>query len=333
MPSTLYDKWQQLLKRSRSTLSNAMPGQGVSREDVLNCYHLLLGRVPESDQVIDQKLSANSQRGLVMEFVSSEEFRSRFPEVFIQDKPWVMVESQEQFRIWVNLSDLAVSGAIIRDRFELDETAFVHTHVKPGMTALDIGANLGFYSLLMAQCVGPNGRVIGFEPLPFLHEMAMKSVSENGFDQCIIHNVALGTEVGEAQLVYAPNSTNWGGAYLCFDGSVPADHTAVSVPVRPLSTHVSADRPIDFIKIDVEGAEPMVLEAAADLLRKNRPVILSEIHADQLMRVSGTTPREYICLLGDIGYGCRRVEKGGSMGAALTGAESLEIANVAFVPK
>lgn len=83
--------------------------------------------------------------------------------------------------------------------------------------------------------------------------------------QCSIHNVALATQRGSPQLIYAPGPANWGGAYLAFDGVGCPDHASVTVPLAPLSDCV-ANVSSDFVKMDVEGDESVVLNTSQDYL-------------------------------------------------------------------
>ncbi len=305
----------------------------LKKEDVVWGYKILLNREPESDSVINEKLaSCKTNSDLVSNIMDSIEFKNRF-DISTKDSndSWVITEHPLGFRMWVNLADKVISGNIIKNNYEPLEVSFVKKNVKDGDLAIDIGANIGFYSLLFSKCVGPSGHVIGFEPLPFLHEAAIRSVNENGYNQCRIHNVALGAESGEAQLLYAPESPNWGGAYLSFDGIKKENQSLVSVPIRPLSDFVGDER-INFIKIDVEGAESIVLGSSRQVLKEHKPIIMSEIHKFQLKLVSNTTAREYISMIRELGYGCYPLLSGGKLANDITDLGETELANVAFIP-
>jgi FkbM family methyltransferase len=301
----------------------------VSRDQVLWGYRLLLEREPESEAVVADKAKCSSVGALVEEFLGSSEFRDKHPNFTVQENRWVMIEHVLGFRIWVNLADLAVSGAVMRNQFEPAEVAFVHQNVCDGDTVLDIGTNIGFFSLLFSKQVGTAGRVIGFEPLTFLYEAALKSIEENLFKQCSIHNVALAAERGSAQLIYAPGSTTWGGAFLSFDGVGLPNHASVAVSMAPLSDFVE-NISARFIKIDVEGAEHVVLSASQDYLAQSRPVVMSEIHEAQLKRVSGVSAVEYIGMMGRLGYRCFEIGLQGEIGREITGNEGFGLINVVF---
>lgn len=304
----------------------------ISRDCVEWGYRLILGREPESEDVIASKMACEDFRDLSGQLIYSDEFISKQPSFMPPLNKWVMGEHDLDFKIWVNLADTAISWPVLRNEFEAAEVSFVKANVKAGQSVIDIGTNIGFFSLLFSRLVGPSGRVIGFEPMPFLYERAAMSVRENGFDHCAIHNVALAREEGTAHLVYAPGSPNWGGAFLSFDGSILPDHAGVVVPIQPLTMYLT-DFYANFVKIDVEGAEYVVISSAIEYFSAHRPVILSEIHADQLFRVSGVAPRDYIKLLGDAGYKCFELLSDGTLGGELSGDEEFTVLNVVFLPE
>lgn len=304
----------------------------VSKEDVVLCYQLLLDRNPESESAIESKIQCSNKTQLLGEFINSVEFHEKHHGlVSPKTNAWVMVETAQGFRIWVNLADAVISWSIINNNFEQPEVNFVKNHVVKGNTALDVGSNIGFFSMLMASIVGKEGKVIGFEPLRFLCEAAQRSLRENHFSNCLIHNVALAGERGEALLVYAPGSSNWGGAFLSFDNTILDGHSGVSVPVLTVLDFVD-DKNIDFIKIDVEGAEFVVLNNCKNLLCKCRPTIISEVHCKQLFTVSKISAFDYINFIKSCGYTCHRITNDGFFGEEVFGSEDFEVLNVAFKP-
>lgn len=150
------------------------------------------------------------------------------------------------------------------ERF-VDERHVLRRLLKPGMTVVDVGANIGYYMLLADQCVGAAGKIICIEPsvenLPELR----RNVEANGLANVTLHEVALGAEDGEVGLKSGINS---GVAELG-----QAEHV---VPVRRLDSLVSER--VDFMKIDVEGYEGHVIAGAGGLIEKHRPTVFLEMH-------------------------------------------------------
>ena len=318
-------------RRARAT-SPGETSPGVAEDDVRWAYRLLLDREAESDAVVREKLVLASRRELRNAILLSPEFRSRNPEIAGFDETCiVLAELAGGCRIYVDLSDVYVGQAIARGAYERDEADLVRRLVAPGQNAIDCGANLGFYTLLLASLLGPDGRVHAFEPLPANAALLDRSIAENRLgDRIALERVALGRSADVLHLVHVPGGVNSGGAFLApRDQPVPPGHAAVPVAVRKLDD-VALRRPISFVKLDVEGAEPLVLEGARELLAADRPVVLSEIHRAQLARVAGTTPAELIADLADRGWECRRVAPGGRLGEAVRDVGE-PIASVAFV--
>lgn len=303
----------------------------LSREAVEWGYRLILGREPESEAVIAGKMNCADAAELSGQLLYCDEFISKQPSFMPPLNQWVLIDHPFGFRLWLNLADTAISWPIMRNKFELPEMAFLTNHLKTGDTAIDIGANIGFYSLLFSSIVGSSGRVIGFEPMSFLYERALMSVRESGFDHCVMHNVALGYERASARLVYSPSSPNWGAAFLSFDGSVLPHHASQTVPVHRFSEYLEGIKP-NLIKIDIEGGEYLVMSEAREMLSATKPIILSEIHSDQLRRVSGVSTAEYIGLMSDIGYRCFDISESGETRMEFRGDELFEVVNVAFMP-
>ena len=303
-------------------------GRNVTREHVVWCYRLLLGREPESENVLEQFMQASSPDAVVNTILQSQEFKSNHHAfaAHLVDK-WAMIESSQGFLIWVNLAYAAISWPIIDSEYEANETAFVLKYVRKGMTALDIGANIGFFSLLLGKAVGPSGKILGFEPLPLLHRYAVLSVAANSFAQCQIPQVAVGEQRGRMRLLDHPASTNGGGAFLDCGGNHDASLVATEVEVRLLSDF--ANGRVDFIKIDVEGADNFVFRPYRDQLMTHKPAVMSEVSPVQLAKVSGVSSGKYVSMFLDIGYDCVDLVSGRRVGRE--GVQSLT--NVIFLPK
>jgi FkbM family methyltransferase len=147
----------------------------------------------------------------------------------------------------------------------------------PGMTAYDIGANVGFTAVLAARRVGPSGRVVCFEPLPENASQIAHNARLNGFSFIDVHEIALARGDGESAFFVSEAST-WGR--LAQSGPAPKQSGVIRVPVRSLDSLSAGDaipKP-DFIKMDVEGGEADVLTGGRALIAKARPTMVIELH-------------------------------------------------------
>jgi FkbM family methyltransferase len=154
--------------------------------------------------------------------------------------------------------------------FERLETQAVLKALRPGMTFVDVGANVGYYTALAAQLVGPSGAVYAFEPSDYAHPRLTKMVETSGHKCVRILKYGLSDVAGESYLYGAVNEE-------------PCElHTATMVPSDdPQKALVRTERlddvagqlgiqKIDLIKIDVDGLEPMVLKGATKLISQGR---------------------------------------------------------------
>jgi FkbM family methyltransferase len=150
--------------------------------------------------------------------------------------------------------------------------------VKPAMVTYDIGANVGFFSLIMARLVSPNGRVVAFDPLPENARQVAYNLALNRFDNIMVRAEAVGDR--EDTAVFQVSSYSSMGR-LKDVGVPPAKQKGtIAVPLRSLDRLIEKERlpSPNFMKIDVEGAEPMVLSGATQTLATARPIMLIELH-------------------------------------------------------
>jgi len=148
----------------------------------------------------------------------------------------------------------------------------------PGMTLYDIGANVGYFSVIGARLVGSHGAVVCFEPLAENFQQIRYNTELNGFSNIQLIEAALGKADGES-LFWLSAEPTWGK--LAGAGKEPDKMVGeTSVLVRCLDKLVEEAKlpPPDVIKLDVEGAEVDVLEGALETIRRHRPRLLIELH-------------------------------------------------------
>jgi FkbM family methyltransferase len=299
------------------------PG-GLTREHVMWAYRLLLDRDPENDDVIGPKLAGSRTTAeLRHHLMTSAEFRDKNPDFAQTNETTVVIkEIAPGVRLFIDLADHVIGLNILRGHYENDEIRFVRRVLRPGDSALDVGAHLGFFTMYMASAVGARGLVHAFEPADANADLLERSIDENDYGGRVrFERAAVGASAGRAMLTFPVETLNSGGAYLLRDGSAPLPgHQKAAVPVVALDG-LPLRRPVRFIKMDVEGAEPQVVKGAERLLREDRPVILSELHPTQLDRASGVSADGFLAQMHALGYAARRLRDGGA-GAADRSEES-----------
>jgi FkbM family methyltransferase len=248
-------------------------------------------------------------------------------------KSWLLTELPNGARFWILAGDEYVSRWIVSGEYEPRETAFVRRHLKKGMHALDVGANLGWFTVNMAFLVGPGGRVDAFEPREDFALHLERTVLENRLSNVVIHKYALSATNGEGLISFDEEGLNPGGTYLQV-GETPPWDVSLKIQVRRMDSVVWA--PVDFIKIDVEGAEKLVLDGAGPILDRDRPIILSEINHDNLMRTSRISGADYIRYLEERGYVMTDILPDGRCGGRVSPAQvqaSTDVLNLACLPE
>ncbi len=194
----------------------------------------------------------------------------------------VLAQILGKFKFFCIASDVGFSPHMIFDGYwEYWLTMHFAAAIKPGDVVLDIGANLGYYTLLAADFVGPAGQVFAYEPNPRVFQYLRDTTGVNGFAQRVrLHNVALSDRVraGGASF-FVPRGEPKNGRFT-LDRETPdllKQHGDVfTVSVDTLNAD-SFER-VDFIKIDVEGAEMAVLNGLSPLIEKFRPQIVCEVN-------------------------------------------------------
>ncbi len=162
---------------------------------------------------------------------------------------------------------------------ELDRkiTWVISKVVRPGDLVLDIGANLGLISMILAKLVQPSGKVLAFEPIPYMQTLIRKAIEKNGINNIELFPIALGASPGLLTLNIPQGHFGRSSLVQNYQGE---NCESCSVPVETLSDIMRRGKfiqKIRLIKIDVEGFEPEVLKGAKEVFELNKPdVILFE---------------------------------------------------------
>ena len=166
---------------------------------------------------------------------------------------------------------------------ERAERRLIGREVKPGMVAVDVGANLGVHTLALAHAVGPAGRVHALEPDPANFRLLARAVAEASAVQVTLHGAAAAARAGEMDLHLS--AVNRGDHRLHPD---TATRARVRVPVVVLDELLAGEPHVDFVKIDVQGAEVAVVRGLERTLARNRAVgVLCEL-SPGLLRQAGS---------------------------------------------
>lgn len=192
-------------------------------------------------------------------------------------------------------ADAAVTPGLRAGDYEPHLTAVFERHCRPGMTVVDVGANLGYYSLLAARLVGAAGRVVALEPNSENCRLLLSSLRLGGVRNVEVIPVACDTMTGWAY--YSTHVGSNGG--LVDDGDL-LGRPGVVVPTFRLDDVVTG--PVHLLKLDVEGAEGRVVQGATRILERERPIVTTELKEEMLVRVSRMSLGEYLGFFEARGY-------------------------------
>ena len=173
--------------------------------------------------------------------------------------------------------------------FEIDVHRAIRATLRPGGWFVDCGANVGYFTLAAARCVGNNGRIDSVEPDAVNHARLLEHVRVNALTHVVRpHAVALGDSPGELVLYRPENAGANHGMASTHAGLLPGAKGHV-VPVRRLDDLITAGTP-DLIKVDIEGAELSALRGAERLLSAEKPPSLIVEHNPETAAAAGFTP-------------------------------------------
>jgi FkbM family methyltransferase len=204
-------------------------------------------------------------------------------------------------KIFLRSSDRGFACHLMLDGFwEMWLTQFLAQRVKPGMTVVDVGANFGYFTLLLGDAVSDTGRVIAVEPNPDAASLLQQTVTLNGhWRRTQVVTQALAASAGSA-LLYAPDNEPKNAA-LVGRQNLPGGRT-IEVPTVTLDELALKHKKIDLIKIDAEGGELGIVAGMRQLMARDHPLIVLEFNAaryqapgdflNQLLSEYGTEVRE-----------------------------------------
>ena len=261
-----------------------------TEEDIYYCFRLLLGRNPSKVEWGGHKSQAgNDLKEVVSTYLTSPEFKSRKLGT-LSDTEHVLVDVKD-YKMYVSLSDTAVGLTIYKTKsYEPHVSKAITERLKSGMVFVDIGANIGYFSLLAANLIGPDGKVFAFEPYQYNVKLLFLNSRINGFENIEIIPCA----VADKKSLFAYDNMASNGVISELNADLNALLSTTLVNSIMLDEALQNINKMDIIKIDVEGAEYLALGGGRKLLKKHRPIIFSEFAPPSLQVVSKVSAETYL---------------------------------------
>lgn len=202
-------------------------------------------------------------------------------------------------------------GLSLNKDYEPEVTKCMKENIKEGDIVVDIGANIGVHTILMAKLVGKEGKVYAFEPDITNFKLLKKNVEVNNYKNIVLVNKAVSDRNDKIKLYLCKNNNATHRTYNSRNVSGKFNGKYVEIDCIKLDNYFEDKEKPNFIKIDIEGSEPKVMMGATKLLSENTIKILTEFYP-LLIQESGCSSEKYISDLLDLGYTIYNLDSGSS---------------------
>lgn len=279
----------------------------TSPGDIAAAFRLLLGRNPGGE--LEWRGHLNELDGsldeVVRAYLGSLEFSRR--DLLQQIVPQsIEVASIEGFEMYAARDDKAVGAHVLFGAYEPEVTKVFRDCLRPGMNVIDVGANIGYFTFLSASVVGADGLVTAVEANPDNARLIEGSRRLNRFGNVRLANVAVGRELGLLSL----NTDFTNGVTAIMERERDLWNSRI-VPCVPLIHLLPPERPVDLIKIDIEGAEHEALLSIEGILKRDRPIVISEFAPEAIASISRVSGESYLGFLVNCGLELAIIRKDG----------------------
>ena len=188
---------------------------------------------------------------------------------------------------WRVLSQIAAGG------LEAYELELFRAALEPGMTVVDVGANIGYYTVHAAHAVGSTGRVHAFEPDPRTAESLRANIVRNRLANVTVHECAVSAGSGSRELILSGTASHSGLSRTMDETSIVGSTTVQAVALDDVLDGAS----VDVMKMDVEGEEPFALQGMERTLAASRRLRLFVEFSPAALEAAGSSAQEFLAML------------------------------------
>jgi len=207
-------------------------------------------------------------------------------------------------RLYLPKHDEAIGDALrMQETFEETQERLLRERLGPGMTFLDLGANIGYYSVLGSRLVGPTGRVLAFEPDPANVALLVRNVQANGCANVEVYPYAVAESLGVADFHLCARTPTVGSLVLQHDGSA-LKRRAVTVGLDGFLEEACPD----VVKMDIEGAELSALKGMRRLLADKRLRTMFVECVPQFLSRLGLSVGDVRSFIEPFGFRCEMID-------------------------
>ena len=240
---------------------------------------------------------------------------------------------QPGVKVRIRLTETVGRNLFVSGCKEPNEFAYINKLLKPGMAFLDLGANIGLYTVWAARRVGKNGAVIAVEPSTREFTRLVENVRLNRLSNVYLVNAAASNTRRTAELHISdenePGQNTLGGFIYQGVQEVGIEHVSLDTVDDILQNlHI---KHIDIVKMDIEEHEFFALQGMSSLLRPSRPILLTEL-SDETLQKQGCTSRQIFDFLGSFNYKAMVFSESTGLPVSVSQWETHMGNNVVFVP-
>jgi FkbM family methyltransferase len=299
----------------RAKTGNAAAGT-LTREQVILGFELMLGRPPIREGELAEGLRLRDLRELIGYLVRRDEFRSRYavgapPQaatrpapIFLGDR--VLCWTHRGQPLYVVPQDVDLTPRILANgAWELHVEQVMLRFARAGDTVIDLGANVGYYTIILCAAVAPKGIVYAFEAHPDLVRLLKATIHVNGFGPLIeLHGCAVSDRPGTLTLALSPD--HYGSGNVMPGGSDPGYDEGYPIRLQVPAVTLDATlgervRAVDLMHLDIEGSEPLALRGAQALIERS-PGIKIITEWSVTMMAAHVDLAQYVAWLDGLGF-------------------------------
>ena len=282
-----------------------------TRDLINSAYNILLGRDPDEYGASfwqNKILNGMPREQFLRSIVLSDEFQKNKPD-------WLGLDLWEKCgdlnaeiilhlpigKFFGPAADSTVIAAIVKGGgvYEPHVVKKINEYLEQGDTFLDIGANLGYFTLMASHLVGQEGKVIAFEPVTEIYKYIAKNIEINSLTNVTLYKYGLWSE--KVEKTFGVPEKAFGGAHVIPDGRYGRTNAfQESIQCQRLDDIFSG--PVKLIKMDIEGSEPYALQGMTRTVEKWRPIILCEMNRAILRNHFGLDADIYWKIFSSFGY-------------------------------
>jgi FkbM family methyltransferase len=230
-----------------------------------------------------------------------------------RSKPF-LIHGQQMYLVNSRSPSPAFVLSMILDRYEPATTRFLERTLRPGMTVVDVGAHVGFFTLLAARLVGSHGRVYAFEPDPSNYAMLEKNIALNSYGHVVTVQKAVASDSGEATLLLDPRGND---RNVLIDKSEGLSAGRHGVEIETIGLDAFLEKAqlerVHLLKMDVEGAEYAAIQGMSRSLQAGKVEAMIFEFTPAACEPSGVSPEKFIRQIVNFGFSLYQLQPEGEI--------------------